>query len=121
VTTALTQALAQTAARESAANPYTVIGILASALAALGFLIALYMTARRTRRVINIGLSLGLLAVVGAIVIVGVYTETSAQIIAQGTGIVASAFWYVVSLGALCFVAVVGTLVGMHARIKEYL
>ena len=60
--------------------PFITMGIIASILGGLGFLMVAFATARRSHRVINIGLSIGLLAVIGAIVVVGIYASRSSQI-----------------------------------------
>jgi len=72
--------LDSTASQESSSTPFIVLSILASSLGGLGFVVVLIVTARRSHRVINIGLSIGLLAIVAAIVAVGIYANHSGQI-----------------------------------------
>jgi len=62
------------------ANPFIVSGIIASVLGAFGFIIVMWVTARRSHRVLNLGLSVGLGAIIAAIVVVGVYAGQSSQI-----------------------------------------
>ena len=80
VITAITAELHATASQESSSTPFIVLSILASVLGGLGFVVVLVVTARRSHRVINVGLSIGLLAIIAAIVAVGIYANNSGQI-----------------------------------------
>jgi len=80
VTDAIGSEVATTSDQGSASNPFTVMSILASVLGGVGFVIVSVVVARRSHRVINIGLTIGLLAIIGAIVAVGVYASRSSQI-----------------------------------------
>ena len=72
--------LASAVDQGSSSTPFIVLSILASSLGGLGFVVVLILTARRSHRVINIGLSVGLLAIIAAIVSVGIYANHSGQI-----------------------------------------
>ena len=89
VTDAISTELAGAADQESSSTPFIVLSILASSLGGLGFVVVLVVTARRSHRVINIGLSIGLLAIIAAIVAVGVYANKSGQITVTDTRIAA--------------------------------
>ena len=80
VMSAIETELNATTNQESSSTPFIVLSILASVLGGLGFVIVSILTARRSHRVINIGLSIGLLAIIAAIVAVGVYANHSGQI-----------------------------------------
>jgi len=80
VINAITTELNATASQESSSTPFIVLSILASVLGGLGFVVVLVVTARRSHRVINVGLSIGLLAIIAAIVAVGIYANHSGQI-----------------------------------------
>ena len=69
-----------TADQGSSSTPFIVLSIVASVLGGLGFVVVSVVTARRSHRVINIGLSIGLLAIIAAIVAVGIYASRSADI-----------------------------------------
>ena len=84
---AINAELAAAAAQESSSTPFIVLSILASVLGGLGFVVVLVITARRSHRVINIGLSIGLIAIIAAIVSVGVYANRSGQISVTDTRI----------------------------------
>jgi hypothetical protein len=55
--------------------PSIIGAIVASVLGALGFIVVSIMTARRSRRVINVGLTLGLLAVIATIMVGASYAK----------------------------------------------
>jgi len=77
---AITWQLNATSNQESSSTPFIVLSIVASVLGGLGFVVVSVVTARRSHRVINIGLSVGLLAIIAAIVTVGVYANQSGKI-----------------------------------------
>jgi hypothetical protein len=59
---------------------FIVVGIIASILGAVGFVLVLVKTAQRSHRILNIGLTIGLLAVIAIIATVGVYANKSSAI-----------------------------------------
>jgi len=65
-------------AHQSASVAFLVIGLVMAGIGVLGFLAGLVLTARRTRRFLNIGLAVGLLAMVGTVTVIGVYAGHSA-------------------------------------------
>jgi hypothetical protein len=56
------------------------VSIVAAAFAVAGFLAAAVITARRSRRVVNAGLTTGLLAVIGIVAMAGVYASQVSRI-----------------------------------------
>jgi hypothetical protein len=80
VTTAIDQAYSSVSVDATSTTPFIIIGIIASVLGGLGFVMVSVVTARRSRRIINPGLTIGLLAVIAAIVTVGFYASKSAEI-----------------------------------------
>ena len=89
VMSAIAAELSATADQESSSTPFIVLSLLASVLGGLGFVVVSVLTARRSHRVINIGLSIGLLAIIAAIVAVGVYANRSGEISVTDTRIAA--------------------------------
>ena len=89
VMSAIATELAATAGQESSSTPFIVLSLLASVLGGLGFVVVSVLTARRSHRVINIGLSIGLIAIIAAIVAVGVYASRSSEISVTDTRIAA--------------------------------
>ena len=80
VSAAISAQISATEDQISSDTPYIALGIVASVLGALGFVVVSVLTARRSHRVINIGLTIGLLSIVGAIVCSGIYAARSAEI-----------------------------------------
>jgi hypothetical protein len=80
VTAVLDTTMFATQPSDSSWRSFTAVGIIASCLSALGFVVASTLTARRSHRVINIGLTLGLLAVIGAIVVISLHAGQSLRI-----------------------------------------
>ena len=65
----------------SGSSALTVIGLVAAVIALLGFAGALVLVAMRSHRVINIGLAIGLLAVIGTVAVMGTYHARPQQIL----------------------------------------
>jgi hypothetical protein len=80
VTDILDTTMFATGSSDSSWRTFTAVGIVASCLSAVGFVVAGTLTARRTHRVVNIGLTLGLLAVIGAIVVISLHASQSLRI-----------------------------------------
>jgi len=74
ITTQLTAA----GAHRSASIAFLVIGLVMAGIGVLGFLAGLVLTARRTRRLVNVGLAIGLVAMIGTLSVIGAYTGQSA-------------------------------------------
>jgi len=65
----------------SGSSPLTVIGLVAAVMALLGFVGALVLVAMRSHRIINLGLAIGLLAVIGIVAVMGAYHARPQQIL----------------------------------------
>ena len=80
--TALTGAINQSAGSSAAGSSASIIGLVFAILAVVGFIWALVLVARRSHRVLNIGLAVGLVAVVGLVATMGISIGRLGQIAA---------------------------------------
>lgn len=77
---AMTRAVAKMVEAPSYYTLFRTLGVVASILAGLGFLLASWLSAQRTHRVINIGLTIGLVAMIGVIITVQLFVARSSEL-----------------------------------------
>ncbi|MDR0783365.1 MAG: hypothetical protein LBE83_06360 [Propionibacteriaceae bacterium] len=87
-----------------------VLAVIVTILACAAFLVAMIVTARRSHRVINLGLAIGLAAAATQMVVFLTYAASSFSF----------GVWYIIIIETLRLIGVIAPLTGLQARIREY-